>query len=319
MARELDRWTDGIPNYPDGKPVHPNNEFFLKSIGPGGKHMLVAELEDDINLEQLPQLKGIEIDLTHPKTNVSLLSIVLQESEHLDKFALLCLNIAQRTAKLSSRELILQTIKILNSWSKLLSPSRSKLTDSELIGLIGELYVVDNYLLESLTPELSIRAWIGPEDAKQDIVADRFAIEVKAHHAGFSNKISISSAEQLTKDREKLYLYKADFSPSDEEDANSLQSLKENIVEKIQFSDDAYTEFLMHFEEKTEKATEHQLNTRFLLNNDLVYVVEETFPRISPELLPHGVIADTVKYSIDAESLTPFVSEKNLIELINSD
>lgn len=319
MARELDRWTDGIPNYPDGKPVHPNNEFFLKSIGPGGKHMLVAELEDDINLEQLPQLKGIEIDLTHPKTNVSLLSIVLQESEHLDKFALLCLNIAQRTAKLSSRELILQTIKILNSWSKLLSPSRSKLTDSELIGLIGELYVVDNYLLESLTPELSIRAWIGPEDAKQDIVADRFAIEVKAHHAGFSNKISISSAEQLTKDREKLYLYKADFSPSDEEDANSLQSLKENIVEKIQFSDDAYTEFLMHFEEKTEKATEHQLNTRFLLNSDLVYVVEEAFPRISPELLPQGVIADTVKYSIDAESLTPFVSEKNLIELINSD
>ena len=316
MTKERKRWLEKIPNYPDGMPVHPDNEYFLKSIGPGGKHILVAELDDKIQIDQLPKLKGIEIDLSQSKSNKTLLSLTLQENEHLDKFALLSLNIAQRTAHLSGRELILHTIKILNSWSKLLSPSRSKLSDSELIGLIGELYVLDNYLLETMTPELSIRAWIGPEDAKQDIVAERFAIEVKAHHSGFSNKISISSAEQLTLDRENLFLFKADFSPSGEINASSLDRHKESIIEKIQVSDDAYTEFIMHFEEKTEKATENQLRSGFLLNSETIFIVNESFPRIPVELLANGIIADTVKYSLDVEALNPWVSEKSLNELI---
>jgi hypothetical protein len=318
MSRETEKWLDRIPSYPDGIPVHADNEFFLKSIGPGGKHMLVAELDDQILIDQLPTLKGIDIDISQPKANKTLLSITLQESEHLDKFALLSLNIAQRTSHLAGKDLILHTLKILKSWSKLLSPSRSRLSDSELIGLIGELYLLNKYVLEIIPPQLSIRAWIGPEDAKQDIVADNFSIEVKAHHAGFSNKISISSAEQLTMERENLFLYKADFSPSDKPEAHSLQSLKEAILEKIQFSDDAYTEFLMHFDEKTEKASENQLITAYLLLNDSIYIVDEAFPKITQESIPNGVISDSVKYSLDVEHLKPWLSNKSLMELIQN-
>ena len=77
------------------------------------------------------------------------------------------------------------------------------------IGMIGELHSIQEHILGCIDPELSIRAWIGPEGSKQDIVADDFCIEVKAHRKGFSYTITISSVEQLDSSfREKFYIYK---------------------------------------------------------------------------------------------------------------
>jgi hypothetical protein len=311
----IEKWMDAIPEYPKGKQIHPDNEYFLKSRGVDGRHILVAELNESLDLTDLPKLAGISLDLK-PNNNGCILTLTLEDSEHLDKFALICFNIAQRTATYSGRNLILHTIKILNSWSKLFSPSRSKMSESELIGLVGELLALDKHLLDILTPSLGIRAWIGPEDAKQDIVADNFAIEVKAHHAGFSNKISISSAEQLDFDKENFFLYKVDFSPSDLNDAVSLTSLRDSIISKIESSTEALSEFVFHFNEKTEKADSQQLLTSYILDTESVYRVAENFPKIHLVNIPPAIISDSIKYSLDVSSLDEFLLKDTLKDLI---
>jgi hypothetical protein len=314
----IDQWMFEIPTLPNGKQIHPDNEFFLKSRGLDGKNVLVAELDDFVDLNDLPKLQGIVLDL-QPKLRGCILTLTLQDSEHLDKFALICFNIAQQTSTYSGRDLILHTIKILNSWSKLFSPSRTKLPESELIGLIGELYALDRHLIEVLNPKLAIRAWIGPEDAKQDIVADNFAIEVKAHHSGFSNKISISSAEQLDIQRERFFLYKIDFSPSEKLGSVSLNSLKDSINSKIETSSEALNEFMFHFSDKTEKATDQQLVMSYALDNESVFNVNAEFPKILLDDIPPAISKDSVKYVIEVSALDDFLLDKRLGELISND
>ena len=50
-----------------------------------------------------------------------------------------------------------------------------------------------------------------------------------------------------------------DFSPSDLSDAVSLMSLRDSIISKIETSTEALSEFVFHFNEKTEKADSQQL------------------------------------------------------------
>ena len=42
----IEKWMDEIPEYPRGKQIHPDNEYFLKSRGVDGRHILVAELNE---------------------------------------------------------------------------------------------------------------------------------------------------------------------------------------------------------------------------------------------------------------------------------
>ena len=99
----IEKWMDEIPEYPKGKQIHPDNEYFLKSRGVDGRHILVAELNESLDLTDLPKLAGISLDLK-PNNNGCILTLTLEDSEHLDKFALI---MTDQSAKICTRSLLI--------------------------------------------------------------------------------------------------------------------------------------------------------------------------------------------------------------------
>ena len=85
------------------------------------------------------------------------------------------MNLAERTIGLSGDIFVKRTLELLYSWAKFIRPSRSGFSESELVGLLAELYILKNYMLPALGPDLSVKSWIGPEGAKQDFVVEKFS------------------------------------------------------------------------------------------------------------------------------------------------
>ena len=108
-----------------------------------------------------------------------------------------------------------------------------------------------------------------------------------------------------------------DFSPSDLNDAVSLKSLRDSIINKIETSTEALSEFVLHFNEKTEKADSQQLISSYILDTESVYRVTENFPKIYLANIPSAIISDSIKYSLDVSGLDEFQLEDTLKDLID--
>lgn len=102
------------------------------------------------------------------------------------------------------------------AWKRFMHELRSAgLSDSEEIGLIGELVVL-NALLDVLPPAQAVQSWVGPEDGVQDFVYGQSAIEVKTT-LGTKNIVHISTLDQLDPSSlRQLRLIRVRTKPSDD-------------------------------------------------------------------------------------------------------
>ena len=226
------------------------------------------------------------------------------------------MNLAERTIGLSGEIFVKRTLELLYSWAKFIRPSRSGFSESELVGLLAELYILKNYMLPALGPDLSVKSWIGPEGAKQDFVVENFALEIKAHRSGYSDKVTISSVEQLSPQTDKLFLVKLGISPSESNAGFSLESLEREMMQEFKIDPVTENLFQFNFLEKTEKASEDQLRQLFQDNELTVYEVNDDFPKLTPEDLDEGIDVDSVTYKIETSAISSFLVSESLEELI---
>ncbi|SVE09355.1 uncharacterized protein METZ01_LOCUS462209, partial [marine metagenome] len=234
MKREsMSDWTDIKVSFPEGSGLHPDNAYFVKSRDADGRYLLVASLSEEITLDKIPKLQGIIPNIVPSEKGGSYLTLALEDSSNLDKFQAVCMNLAERTIGLSGEIFVKRTLELLYSWAKFIRPSRSGFSESELVGLLAELYILKNYMLPALGPDLSVKSWIGPEGAKQDFVVENFALEIKAHRSGYSDKVTISSVEQLSPQTDKLFLVKLGISPSESNEGFSLESLEKEMMKEF--------------------------------------------------------------------------------------
>ena len=313
----VDQWLNLNPNtvYPYGDPINKKNINFLQSRNAQGQFLLVAELDSEIDVKVLPAIKGIKIELIQN----SVLILTLENADKIELFARFCDHIAEITIGLKEEALVYKTISIIKDYSSVFSSSRSGMDKIIQTGMIGELYAIQEHILSCIGPELAIRAWIGPEGSKQDIVADNFCIEVKAHRIGFSDSITISSIEQLDSPfREKFYIYKIDLSPSELIQAISLNSLKANIMSSLGGYASAQENFLEHFNELTKEATDQQLEEAFNIEAETVFEVCDGFPMIKSRDLDQSIVEESISYQLDVSLLDEFKLSQSLTEVISN-
>jgi len=311
----VDQWLNLNPDtlYPQGDPLNKENIYFLQSRNAQGQYLLVAELDSQIDIKVLPSIKGITVDLIQS----SVLILTLENTDKIELFARFCDHLAEITIGLKEEALVHKTISIIKDYSSVFSSSRSGMDKNVQIGMIGELYAIRSHLLDSIGPELSIRAWIGPEGSKQDIVADDFCIEVKAHRKGFSDTITISSIEQLDSPyRDKFFIYKIDLSPSESTDSISLDALKNSIFNSLKNNAAEQETFLDHYDELTKDATEIQLRERFRVESETVYQVTKDFPMIESRDLKQSIVQSSISYKMDVTFLDEYKIHKSLTEII---
>jgi hypothetical protein len=313
----VDQWLnlDSSTVYPYGDPINKKNVYFLQSRNAQGQFLLVAELDSEIDIKVMPSIKGITIELIEN----SILILTLENADKIELFARFCDHLAEITIGLKEEALVYKTISIIKEYSYVFSSSRSGMEKIVQIGMIGELHAIQEHILDCIGPELSIRAWIGPEGSKQDIVADDFCVEVKAHRVGFSDTITISSVEQLDSPfREKFYIYKIDLSPSESSQSISLNSLKDSIMAALDSSASAQEIFLDHFTELTKEATELQLEETFKVDSETVFEVNESFPMIKSRDLDKSIVEESISYQLDVTLLDEFKLTQSLTEVISN-
>lgn len=202
----------------------------------------------------------------------------------------------------------------LNEWRELFRAGRSGPTIEQVIGLIGELQVLER-LSRNTSADGALDAWWGPDGHAHDFYSTQSrAIEVKATRSLEGNRIHISNTAQL--DPINLSdLHLVVFRLRQDRQAPSLDERITSLLEAGFPAAALLTkiEGAGHVHE-----TPLPFNTRFAIVADKWWRVGDGFPgvresRLSPTAL-HGV--SNIKYELSLDAVGPAMAQAAVEDLI---
>ncbi|MBW3196768.1 PD-(D/E)XK motif protein [Marinobacter nauticus] len=181
--------------------------------------------------------------------------------------------------------------------SLLLQPKGKEVSVEEVIGLVGELLVL-NELLDLSSH--AWKAWMGPRGGRHDFRAGGIALEVKSTRSLTNNIVSAQSLEQFREPTNgNLYLVRLtlEITPGG---VLSVSSLFNRAVQRCD-RPDKLLECLKELKCQDPEAPEWNTMS-FSLENEVLFRVDDAFPRLTVSNfhggeLPLGV--QGVKYDID--------------------
>lgn len=306
------------PCYPEGHRLYLDDERLWVSMDTDG-HILFF-IHDNISTEISPpeNLAGIKIDFVKYMNNTSRLVCTLTSNDPdlKSKFIIVTKDIAYKCSGLKGRVLFKKVLDLIDSWASFLQPQRNGLSESEYIGLWGELYILAEFVLKNYSPSDAMRFWVGPEGKKQDFTFNKLAIEVKTTFSSNARSITISSLEQLEQITEKLYILHIVANPSDNHVGLSLEELYEKCKCYISKEFTCELIFFQKISDMYAKATVKQLNNKNVLLSETIYEVTDSFPCLRPIDIPSSIV--NVKYDLLISSIREYESKKSVEEVIKN-
>ncbi|MCH4183768.1 MAG: PD-(D/E)XK motif protein [Prevotella sp.] len=223
----------------------------------------------------------------------------LDNKELLEYFCTFCEDLFESTKNITEDSI---AYKQLNeryfSWKKLFRPHTGSMSDSEIVGLLGELLFMDERMIPECGVPVALNSWTGPEKTHKDFSTDNVWYEIKTISSG-KNTVKISSLEQLDSEI-KGYLIVYDL----EKMSPSFNGLKLNqLVQKL-----LYKMAPSYREEFITKLSLY--NYDFSPNYDdfvysvvgcSTYEVKDNFPRLNRKNIPTGI--DKVQYEINLSDI----------------
>ena len=158
---------------------------------------------------EMPHVKGLSVIRQPASGDRVQVAIVAAQASFWEPFVALSDDLLERVAGAASVVAALAVIRgRLAMWAHFFDRAPTgRLEWSERLGLIGELYALDRYLLRA-AGEAAIAGWQGPERGPHDFILGSRAIEVKCTCAQQPVRLAISSARQLDSEGfAALYLF----------------------------------------------------------------------------------------------------------------
>lgn len=260
---------------------------------------------------RLPRLQGIELsDVIDETGSERILGLRLIDSAQRDIFYQLCIDIVRSAARASTEKEALQLALARTwRWHHLLRGGRDdRLSLEEQKGLIGELLVLERYLLPLLSPRDAVLTWHGPLGAPKDFEVGRICIEAKARRGAATPFISISSEFQLDGsgiDSLFLHVVELDQASSGAEGSFTVSHIVRRIQDRVQVADaDAGDIFAGTLTAAGFEWSDDYSDSLWVEGNPRLFQVGSGFPRITPERFPSGV--SRVTYSIALAACEPY-------------
>lgn len=144
-----------------------------------------------------PECRGLELILDSRPSGDAVVIVRLREAQGKDVFSVLAEDLARRAAGGSETEAARRVLATLGRWQRFMATASRALSDEGRRGLWGELWILENILLDTLAAEVAVMAWRGPAGAPQDFQYEGTAIEVKTRAARPPSVVRISSEQQL--------------------------------------------------------------------------------------------------------------------------
>ena len=152
-----------------------------------------GNFKPEINIKSV---SGIAVN-QYKNEDFNTLQFSLMYNENKELFFTFCEDIIETTKSIADNRNAYKTI--LNryySWKKMFSTPKKLLSESEIMGLIGELLFLRDFLFEKYGKGEALSGWSGQDLTHKDFSYHDVWYEVKAIHSG-KDSVKISSLEQL--------------------------------------------------------------------------------------------------------------------------
>lgn len=231
----------------------------------------------------------------------------LADNELLEHFCTFCEDILDSTANVIDENIAYKTICArYSSWKKLFKASTKKLSEIEIMGLIGELLFLQDQMFPKYGIITSLDSWTGPEKTHKDFSCDGIWYEIKTVNSG-KESVHISSIEQLDSDIDGvLAIYKLEkMSPTF--NGLKLTGLVASILNKLETSVQKEL-FMSKLELFGFDFSPEYDNYVYSLTDYSAYNVTSEFPRLLQGNMPKPVIK--VQYEIIIPDIQDFKQAK---------
>lgn len=223
----------------------------------------------------------------------------LKDLEFRNQFMVLCWDIMNSTYDIADeKQATSVAIERFCMWQELFAVAKNKkLSDAQIKGLIGELYVLKNIIIPKYGAEVAITSWCGPIGADRDFELTDSWYEVKAISLS-KDFITISSIDQLDMDIEgKVTVVRLEKMSENNNESFTLNSLIDEIGNDLTDLD-----VRMIFYSKLIGAnydhSDERLDVPYIVYDIELYKVDDSFPKIVRSKLPVEISNGTYNLSI---------------------
>jgi hypothetical protein len=252
-------------------------------------------------ISRLPHLRGVEI-LQRPPERDGRVALVIRllDNALLEVFRELCLdiiNVARRAE--TEADAVARTVARMWRWHHLLRGGRGLLGAEEQMGIIGELMVIERYLIPALGAANAVDAWRGPLGAAQDFKCGRLLVEAKSRASKAANTVGVSSEHQLDcSPEESLFLHLSEIdSAGREEEGFTLTEIVSRVRNQIVAGGGNGERFDGLLGAAGFDAEDDYSGYRWVGGERAIYRVTGNFPRLVPGVLPREV--HEVRYRVE--------------------
>ena len=238
------------------------------------------------------------------------LSLSLINNDYKDIFLLFANDIVSSSRVISNKNKAVSFIcRRYKEWREMLANSRSSLlSDEQIKGLLGEMYILHNYLSEIYGVEKAALSWTGPKKMPQDFIVDSTWYEVKTISSSRTD-VPVSSINQLDcSNVGELVVVFADKTSVTNDLAINLNVLYNQILDSISDetvkSDFSSMLFQYGYFPRQEYET---ADYTFAIKSISIYSVDHSFPCIRRNDIPSGIVE--AKYSLSLSSISSFLKE----------
>lgn len=272
-------------------------------------HLVVECDEDVMNDINLHGVDIRQVKIEHPALGEKyFLDYCASHTDYVDNVIIICNEII--TAVENGEEPPVATRRVLERWHYFLSkPRTNKLSEEEIIGLYGELLVIEWLLDQGKSESAAIDKWLGPSKNPRDFEFTNYWIEVKSTKRR-DNQVEIHGVSQLESPRETdLYVWLNILNPNIE--SPSLVELISEIETRI-----TSAVVVSKYRDKLHDCGYHAADAsyyndeRFELIRTSIFLVDDEFPKITSDIINLPARVVSLGYSVDLNGIQEVFKEE---------
>ena len=213
----------------------------------------------------------------------------LENNDLLEYFCTFCQDLLESVRVTNDDETVYHTLRSrYYSWRQLFRPDNARMNESEIMGLIGELLFLRDYMIPERGIDVALDSWMGPEKTHKDFSDQQDWFEIKTVSFG-KESVRISSIEQLDSNVDgTLVVYELEkMSPSYE--GIKLNQLVNNIIALLANSVQRETFMAKLQLFNFDFSNEYDAIVFALRNRNMYRVDTENFPRLHKTMLPEAI------------------------------
>lgn len=266
-------------------------------------HMTVA-IDEFGKKEKVTSSKFIKVAFVPRTDGRLLLMFSLTDRAYEDIFLKFCSDLIGSCESAGPSMAISCAVLRWKYWQSTFSKRKSEiLSEIEIKGVIGELYVLKNWMYDRFGVSDSVKSWLGPLGGHKDYEINDTWYEVKSTNEG-SIQITVSSLEQLESDNDgHLFVVRLEKTSETSRDALDLNSIVSDISKTIT-DPDIMDLFLERMNASGYEYNDEYDAYKYHFKGMKLYSVNSEFPRLRKGEI-HPAITKA-EYTILIEGMSEF-------------